>query len=276
MKNNKIFKIGELSKIFNIGVDSIRYYEKVGILNPVRNEENNYRFYTVEDFRRVALIREMLGLGFSTEEIKSFITDRNLEKTQSTLTTELEAIDEQIKKLKYSKENLTNRLNSINHMLKRYDSSESIQEIQYDKRGGIMVKDSNIPDNLVDYYLIKHMNKGNNHIGTIGFCDCYTLDLPGSNPDSDYLRTKNVFFYSEKFTKKECNYFLPSGLYLSILYKGPLTKTKQLLPSMYDYAKQHNYIPAGDPIEFCHIDEYETNNENEYLIEIQLPVRTTA
>ena len=37
------FKIGELSKLYHIGVDSIRYYEKVGILNPIRDEENNYR-----------------------------------------------------------------------------------------------------------------------------------------------------------------------------------------------------------------------------------------
>ena len=30
----KLFKIGELSELFNIGVDSIRYYEKVGLLHP--------------------------------------------------------------------------------------------------------------------------------------------------------------------------------------------------------------------------------------------------
>ena len=52
------FKIGELSKLYNIGVDSIRYYEKVGILNPIRNEQNNYRMYTTEDLRKLTMIRE--------------------------------------------------------------------------------------------------------------------------------------------------------------------------------------------------------------------------
>ena len=33
MKKKDTFKIGELSKLFDIGVDSIRYYEKVGILH---------------------------------------------------------------------------------------------------------------------------------------------------------------------------------------------------------------------------------------------------
>lgn len=64
MKKKDTFKIGELSKLFDIGVDSIRYYEKVGILHPVRNDENNYRMYTIDDVRRLALIRELLRLSF--------------------------------------------------------------------------------------------------------------------------------------------------------------------------------------------------------------------
>ena len=34
MKNKKTFRIGELSKLFGVSTDAIRYYEKVGILNP--------------------------------------------------------------------------------------------------------------------------------------------------------------------------------------------------------------------------------------------------
>lgn len=271
MKGNKTFKIGELSKFFNIGVDSIRYYEKVGILHSFRDPENNYRYYTIEDFRRIVLIREMLGLGFSTRRIKEFITDRNVSKTKHMLAAEINTIDEQIRQLKYRKKHIKNRLNSINMIQSRYDN-EQIQELMLDDRYCIMVKKNNIPDNLVDYYLIKYINKSENYIGTVGFCDCYTLDLPGSNPDSDYYKTKNVFFYSESFSKNNCNYILPAGLYLSIIYKGSLKKTKKILPAMYDYAKKHNLIPNGDPIEFCYIDEYETSDEEEYLVEIQLPV----
>ena len=47
MKRKKVFNIGELSRLFNVSTDSIRYYEKIGILNPVRNEENNYSVYIV-------------------------------------------------------------------------------------------------------------------------------------------------------------------------------------------------------------------------------------
>lgn len=75
MKRKKTFNIGEVSRLFNISVDSIRYYEKIGILEPTRNEGNNYRVYTLSDIRQLTMIRELLGLNFSTERIKEF--DRN-------------------------------------------------------------------------------------------------------------------------------------------------------------------------------------------------------
>ena len=272
MAKHDSFKIGELSKYFHIGVDSIRYYEKVGILNPVRNEENNYRSYTNEDFHRLALIREMLGLGFNTEQIKDYVADRDLAKTQMMLHTELDSIDGEIKRLRKIQKTIENRLDLIENLTAMYDD-EQIKEVSLPDRHCIMIREKHSPDRLVDYYLIKHMNKTDSQIGTIGICDCYTLDLENSNPESDYYRTKNVFFYSKTLNKKDCNYTLPEGTYLSILYRGSLKKTKLLLPKMYDYAKKHKFEIIGDPIEFCFIDDYETNIEEEYLIEIQLPVK---
>ena len=90
------FKIGELSKLFDIGVDSIRYYEKVGILHPVRNDENNYRMYTIDDVRRLALIRELLRLSFSTDQIREYDEDRNVDSTTSLLRAELDVVDAEI------------------------------------------------------------------------------------------------------------------------------------------------------------------------------------
>ncbi len=271
MGNGKNFRIGELSRIFHIGVDSIRYYEKVGILHPVRNPENNYRFYTMEDFRRLALIRELLGLGFSTDQIRFFITERSIKKTEDMLVSELNAIDDEINHLHYIQQNLKSRLTMIRAMETRYNN-ENIEEFNLPDRHCIMIHDSHLADDMVDYYLVKYKNKHKNYVGTIGLCDCYTLDLPGSNPDSLYYRTKNLFFYSKSLNRDDCNYILPKGLYLSILYRGSLTKTKELLPKLYNYAQTHNYNVSQEPIEFCYIDEYETNNEEEYLIEIQLPV----
>ena len=94
MKRKKTFNIGELSRLFNVSTDSIRYYEKIGILNPLRNQENNYRIYTLSDIRQLTMIRELLGLDFSTERIKEFDKNQNVETTKTLLTEELNIVNQ--------------------------------------------------------------------------------------------------------------------------------------------------------------------------------------
>ena len=48
-------KIKEVEDLVGITKANIRYYEKEGLLNPKRNEENNYREYTLEDVRSLEL-----------------------------------------------------------------------------------------------------------------------------------------------------------------------------------------------------------------------------
>lgn len=271
MERKSTFRIGELSKLFDIGVDSIRYYEKVGILNPLRNEENNYRLYTIEDVRKLTMIRELLNLNFSTEQIKSFDDNRNVENTKELLAQELNILNEEIVKLYEKRNSIETRLYSLRRNLAK-DASEQVKVLDLEERHCLMLSDTNLPDEYVDYYLVKYMHSQQFRIDTIGACDCYTLDMENSNPDSEYLRTKNVFFYSNRMLYHS-NYVMPAGKYLSLSYRGSLRKTKQLVPKLYQYAKAHHLKVIGDPIEMCHIDDYETADENEYLTELQLAVK---
>ena len=65
----KYYKTGELSKIYKLGRDSIKYYEKLGLLNPTR-DTNSYRMYTIKDIWNLNLIRELRTLDFSMQRIK--------------------------------------------------------------------------------------------------------------------------------------------------------------------------------------------------------------
>lgn len=62
----KYYKTGELSKIYKLGRDSIKYYEKLGLLNPTR-DTNSYRMYTIKDICNLNLIRELRTLDFSMQ-----------------------------------------------------------------------------------------------------------------------------------------------------------------------------------------------------------------
>ncbi len=63
------FTIGDVSKLYQVGQDSLRYYEDKGLIHPDRSE-NGYRIYGLHDIYRLSTIRDMLNLGFSIEQIK--------------------------------------------------------------------------------------------------------------------------------------------------------------------------------------------------------------
>lgn len=270
MKRKSTFRIGELSKLFNIGVDSIRYYESVGILSPIRDPQSNYRIYTVADVRKLTMIRELLNLNFSTDQIREFSQNHNISNTMSLLSSELTMVNSRIKELQETKSSIEARLHSFEENLAK-DSFETVRLLELKARPCLMISDSNLPDVYVDYYLVKYMHSQNHKVDTIGACDCYTLDPKNSDPNSDYYRTKNVFFYSSTLPYHS-NSVLPAGKYLSLTYRGSLKKTKKLVPQLYAYAEEHDLTVVGDPMEFCLIDDYETDDENEYLTEIQLAV----
>lgn len=273
MDNKGLFKIGEISKLFQIGVDSIRYYEKVGLLHPVRNEENNYRLYTLDDIRTMNTIRELLDIGFSTEEILEFEKDRNLSHVTKMLQKESSVIDEKIRHLMDIKANINSRLRSINESLS-LDTSGHITLLDLPERKCLLITEDDMPDNEINYRLAEFTSSSEQKVTTIGACDCYILDTSSIDSENDYT-TKAVFFYSD-YLKYESNFSLPAGKYLSLSYRGEFSQTRKYFSDMLSYCEANKLSPAGDPIEFCHIDRYETSDVSEYLTELQLPVRGGA
>ncbi len=69
-------KIGELSKKADVSIDTVRYYEKRGLIPPAARMQSGYRQYTAHDITRLKFIVQAKDLGFSLEEIKQFLAIR--------------------------------------------------------------------------------------------------------------------------------------------------------------------------------------------------------
>ena len=65
------FKVSELSQQTGIHTETIRYYEKIGLLPPPKRSNNGYRCYTTDSVQQLLFIKTCRSLGFSLEEIKT-------------------------------------------------------------------------------------------------------------------------------------------------------------------------------------------------------------
>lgn len=66
-------KIGEIAKATGTNVETVRYYERISLLQPAERTSGNYRTYTPADVARLNFIRHARGLGFNIPDIRSLL-----------------------------------------------------------------------------------------------------------------------------------------------------------------------------------------------------------
>ena len=108
---NDSLKIGELAKRTGALVETIRYYEREGLLpEPVRSE-GNYRVYSDTDLERLQFIRHCRSLDMTLEEIRDLLRFRdapegNCGEVNALLDEHIEHVTKRIKELKLLQKNL--------------------------------------------------------------------------------------------------------------------------------------------------------------------------
>ena len=70
-------RIGNLAEATATPVETIRYYEREGLIPAARRSDNNYRVYTQEHADRLAFIRHCRGLDMTLDEIRSLLRLRD-------------------------------------------------------------------------------------------------------------------------------------------------------------------------------------------------------
>lgn len=72
-RESAVLTIGKVARIAQVSVDAIRFYEKEGLLEPVRKSDAGYRLYNDEAVRRLNFIRHAQHCGLSLAEIRELL-----------------------------------------------------------------------------------------------------------------------------------------------------------------------------------------------------------
>jgi len=65
--------IGRAAKAAGVGVDTVRYYEREGLLSPSKRTASGYRLFTDTDVERLRFIRKAKALGFTLNDVKELL-----------------------------------------------------------------------------------------------------------------------------------------------------------------------------------------------------------
>ena len=75
----QLYTIQEAARMLGMSKDTLRYYDKIGLVKPVR-EDNRYRMYSADELIDLMNIQIMQYAGFALEEIKAWIGFRRMER----------------------------------------------------------------------------------------------------------------------------------------------------------------------------------------------------
>jgi MerR family transcriptional regulator, copper efflux regulator len=102
----KLYRIGELAKISNVSQRTIDYYTKLGLIDPDKRSDKNYRYYSDETLSRLKRIESLKKEKYSLEEIKnSFVQwekvshDGEVTDKLSALNLHLHQLEKEVKEL---------------------------------------------------------------------------------------------------------------------------------------------------------------------------------
>lgn len=100
----KLFSIGELSKLQNISRQTLIFYDKIGLFRPAYTDpDNGYRYYSSSQLDYLDTICIMKRIGFSLNEIKAHMKSFRIENSIAALRKQLSTINHQIEELQMIK-----------------------------------------------------------------------------------------------------------------------------------------------------------------------------
>ena len=279
-----MFKIGEFSKLCGLSIDTLYHYEKMKILIPDNiNEYTGYRSYDAAQLVTVNKLLALKDAGFSLDEIAK-ILNNNLSNSVLLEMLEIKALS------------LENELKSKRERLERLHTN-----IFLIKNGGIPVMNEisikrvepvfaasirkSFTKDRFDEELEMMWSDVNRHIDekggrrTIpcmmiyytGWVDLVNWTDTGEQPlDVEVVEPMIRPIEGNKIVRV---YELPAVQKMAcIVHKGPFTSISKTNEMLYDWIKNNGYIAVGTLREIYHKGEWATDNPDEYITELQVPL----
>lgn len=269
----EFFSIGEISKLFDINKKTLRYYDEIGLFKPsFVNKDNNYRYYTLDQFQYLETIKYLKELGLSLEKIKYNLNNVNSEEVINSLEEQNDIIDEKISELQFIKQKINNKIIQIKDS-KRIDLLGVIREVNFDERQAIRLRHSIKTDYDIEFSLRKLIQMSENKI----FLTYGLVGVSIAREDliiRKYDEYKSIFVMieEEKYHKNLIKIF-PKGTYVCIRFNGIHKDAPLYYEKLIDYINKQGYEILDDSLEMELTDPSLSLTDEEVIMELQILIK---
>lgn len=128
------FTISQLAKAADIPTTTVRYYERIGLVEPEGRSQGNYRLYGKESLKKMKFVRAAQAVGFTLEDVKALLADDTGEaptcgNVQGLIEARLTDIEERLKDMRHVRKVLKSALEQC-HQQKKSDCCHVVTGLQ--------------------------------------------------------------------------------------------------------------------------------------------------
>ncbi|MGE7882589.1 MerR family transcriptional regulator [Bacillus sp. NPDC094077] len=270
---NKRFTIGEMAKMHNIAESTLRYYDEKGIFHPsIVDSQTNYRYYTIDQFSLLDMIKFLRQLNIPLKEIKKYIDERNPSYALNLLEKQQEMMLKKQREIEYALAKMEHRIHLIKEATKVKAEQMVIKEIPQRKITAIAVA-PNTTDDMFEYY-IHSLQKNMKQIESSLFSGDIGVTVSKKALLQNQFQAYNSVFILLDYMPFQIHTAdeIKEGLFACSYHHGPYEETDATYKELLKQIDNEGYEICGDSIEIGLIDWSVTENPLEQITEIQIPI----
>ena len=131
------FTISQLAKQADIPTTTVRYYERIGLVEPEDRSQGNYRLYGNESLSKLKFIRAAQAIGFTLEDVKALLADEDGDtptcgSVQGLIEARMADVEERLKDLRHVRRVLKSALEQC-HQQKKSDCCQVVAGLRSGK-----------------------------------------------------------------------------------------------------------------------------------------------
>ncbi|QHI72647.1 MerR family transcriptional regulator [Aminipila terrae] len=267
-----LFTIGQIAKLFDINIRTLRYYDEINFLKPEYIEpDSKYRYYSIKQFEHLNTIKYLRELNMPLFKIKEFLDNREVDGLVTMLKGQQDELTHKKYELERIERKIHNRLSQIQDAMKS-DFNEIKEQVISERKIAVLKKSISLGEDIE--YPIAEL--GSTHLlNSAIFLGKVALSIEKDNLEMgkfDEFSSVIVIVEEEDQSGTSCSE-LAKGTYLTLRFQGTHKDAKKYYKKLLKYLKERNYKICGNAIEIALIDEGMTNDISQHVTEIQIPYK---
>lgn len=265
------YTISKFSKLLGVSVETLRHYERCGLLKPYINPSNEYRMYSDRDALQVWNIRMYRGMNMPIPEIENVMKPGAFEYEQKWLSEEISKLDRHILQLQMLRMRFTSR---IENMTRAIQYTDEIEELDLPPAYHLYYRDF---DEMPEVNAGEIMRRWMEGIPFIGFMFMLELsDVLSGGPLSPKLglgaRFRHIEDYALPIAPPVRLFTGGHGLRRRLRTRDPFSIGIEQLAPMLDYAKKINCTISANPVYMIEVIKQQQDGPI-YYIDIHFQVK---